>query len=105
MLAAEGEAAERLEIPHDAQVERLRRRSAALERQLEARIAQVEDLQRRLAEAERPGAAGEAEVAALRQEAERWRTEYEALMNTFTMRALRQPRRWYAAARRRLGGR
>jgi hypothetical protein len=28
--------------------------------------------------------------------------EYDALMQTFTMRALSRPRAWYAAARRRL---
>jgi len=91
--------------------ERLARRIAALERQVEARIAQVEDYQRRLAHAE--NALRSAENA--RREAERnigdarqvlWKAaEYDALMGTITIKALRLPRSWYAHARRALSQR
>ncbi len=81
----------------DAYVERLQRRNVALQRQLEARISQVGGLQARLDERERAGPAGAAEVELLRARA----AEYEALMATMTMRALRRPRAWYTGALRR----
>jgi chromosome segregation ATPase len=89
-------------VPVDALVERLRRRVAALERQLGVRIEEVASLRAQLAEAHRLlGDSREAEARAWR-EVEQWKTEHEALMNTLTMRALRRPREWYGAARRRL---
>ena len=105
MLPASGGSTDRLEIPPDARVERLQRRAAALERQLEARIAQVDELRDRLAEQERLAAAAKDDAARARAEAEALRpeaAEYEALMQTFTMRALSRPRSWYASARSRL---
>ena len=110
-----GEASDRLDPAPEAQLDRLRRRVSALERQLEARIAQVDALNDRLAaQAERPAAPAGEEVAAARDEAARARhqadllaakaAEYDALMGTFTMRALRLPRAWYGAVRRRLAG-
>ena len=98
MLAPDGGSSDPLEIPTDAQVERLQRRVAALERQLEARIAQVDELRNRLASPEQLVAEERAEADVLRRKA----AEYDALMQTFTMRALSRPREWYAAARRRL---
>lgn len=91
-----------MDIPDEARIERLQRRAAALERQLDTRIAQVEALQKRLAEQAAVLDTAHADAAAAHEETERWRTEYEALMNTRTMRALRLPRAWYAAVRRRL---
>jgi len=95
-----------LQVTAEAVQERLARRIAALERQVEARIAQVEDYQRRLAHAE--NALRSAENAS--REAERsigdahqvlWKAaEFDALMGTITMKALRLPRSWYAQARR-----
>ena len=105
MVSPDGGRPDPLEIPPDAQVERLQRRVAALERQLEARIGQVDELRRRLEELDRLMArAGEdatgaqAEGDVLRRKA----AEYDALMQTFTMRALSRPRELYASARRRL---
>jgi len=83
-------------------VERLGRRAAGLERQLEARITQVSTLQDRLAEQERVADRARRDATAARREAEAARFEYDALMHTVTMRAVRVPRAWYAAARRRL---
>jgi len=85
-------------IPSGALLERLQRRNAALQRQLEARIAQVGDLRARLEKRERAGACGAVEVEALRARA----AEYDALMATMTMRVLRRPRGWYAEVRRRV---
>lgn len=102
MLPPHGDAAgltglpEVLAISTDASAERLERRNAALQRQLEVRIAQVADLQARLDELGRVGNAGAAEAELLRAKAD----EYNALMATLTMRALRRPRGWYTAARR-----
>ena len=94
MLSPGGGSTDRLEIPPDARLERLQRRVAALERQLDARIAQVEELRHRLDDQER--LMGQVDV--LQSKA----GQYDALMRTFTMRALSRPRAWYAAARRRL---
>jgi predicted RNase H-like nuclease (RuvC/YqgF family) len=98
MVSPDGGSPDALEIPLDAQVERLQRRVSALERQLEARIAQVEELRNRLAGPEELVAEEQADDEILRRKA----AEYDALMQTFTMRALSRPRAWYAAARRRL---
>lgn len=111
MLSPQGEAAARrepsdpLEVPPDALVERLQRRIAALERQLEARIAQVTELQSRLLETEHQHRVAAEEPAQALAEADALRhkaAEYDALMATLTMRALRRPRAWYGQARRRL---
>lgn len=93
------EASDDLRVSAEARVERLTRRAAALERQVEARITQVEDLQRRLAHEENQARAARHEAAVAMPKA----IEYDALMNTVTMKALRLPRAWYGAARRRLG--
>jgi len=89
---------EAAKITPGASIERLQRRNAALQRQLEARIAQVGDLRALLEERERAGTCGAVEVEALRARA----AEYDALMATMTMRVLRRPRAWYAEVRRRL---
>ena len=89
-------------MPTDALVERLQRRIAALERQLEARIAQVADLQVQLAEQQRQAMRVSRDGAMSEEELSRKAAEYDALMATLTMRALRRPRAWYAQARRRL---
>ena len=102
MLSPSGGPTDRLEISPEAEVKRLRRRVAALERQLQARIAQVDDLRDRLTRQERRLAAADGEASRTPQDADPRIAEYEALMNTLTMRALRRPRDWYAAARRRL---
>ena len=105
MLAPDGGPSDPLEIPADAQLERLQRRVAALERQLEARIAQVDDLRRQLDERAAPAGAAREDAARVRAEADVLRhkaEQYDALMRTFTMRALGGPRAWYASARRRL---
>ena len=84
-------------------VERLKRRTAALERQLQARIDQVEDLQRRLAHHEKLAADASEDAAKAWREVEVLRpraAELDALLNTFTMRALSRPRAWYGDARR-----
>ena len=105
---SQGATFEPLEITDEARTERLQRRAGGLERQLEARIAEVARLRERLAHHEAmvqattssdPGAQQELHV--LRHKA----AEYDALMRTLTMRGLRLPRTWYAAARRRLPGR
>jgi len=93
------ETSDDLSVSDGARTERLTRRVAALERQVEVRIDQVEDLQRRLAHAENLVRAGEQQGMAAKA------AEYDALMNTFTMKALRMPRSWYGEARRRLAGR
>ena len=109
------EASGRLDPAHEDQLDRVRRRASALERQLEARIAQADALDDPHADqAQRPAAPAGEEVAAARDEAARARhqadllaakaAEYDALMGTFTMRALRLPRAWYGAVRRRLAG-
>lgn len=90
---------DQLEVPPDALVERLQRRVAALERQLDARIARIDQLQARVEDQDRallqiPQL--EHEMAALRLRVE----EYDRLLQTFTMRTLQRPREWYAAARR-----
>ena len=100
------EASDDLRVPAEARQERLARRVAALERQIEARIAQVEDYQRRLAHAEnaartaedalRRAEGGAEEVSQMLEQAK----EYDALMGTITMKALRLPRSWYGRARR-----
>ena len=100
------EASDDLRVTAEAREERLARRVAALERQVEARIAQVEDYQRRLAHAEnaartaedalRRAESGAEEVSQMLQKAR----EYDALMGTITMKALRLPRSWYGRARR-----
>jgi len=100
-----GGSSEDLQVSAEAREHRLARRVAALERQVETRIAQVEDLQRRLAHAENGWrAAEEARGASERRAADAdgargKAVEYDALMGTFTMRALRVPRTWYAQAR------
>ena len=97
-----------LEVSSEALAERLQRRVTALERQLEARIAQVDDLRARLAQQERLTAEARGDASRSRAEADVLRpkaAEYEALMRTFTMRALDRPRVLYAAARRRVTGR
>lgn len=93
---ASPESPDRLDISDDARLARQTRRVAALERQVEARIEQVADLRRQLAHAERlvRAAKDEATASALRA------VQYDALMATFTMRALRLPRAAYAAARK-----
>lgn len=105
---SQGPTFEPLEIADEARTARLQRRAAGLERQLEARIAEIARLRERLAHHEAierattsrdSGAQQEHDV--LRQKA----AEYDALMRTLTMRGLRLPRTWYAAARRRLPGR
>ena len=87
------------EVPVDALVARLQRRVAGLERQLEARIAEIGRLHERLSDQER-------QTRAARDDAKRAQVkadELDALLGTFTMRALRRPREWYGAVRRRLG--
>lgn len=84
-------------MPLDAMVERLQRRTAALERQLEARIGEISNLQARLAEQE-PLTQAAADALVHRA------NEYDALMQTLTMRVLRRPRAWYTTARRRAPG-
>ena len=108
MLSPQGEAAteggqpDRLDVPVEALVERLRRRVAALERQLDTRIEEVAELRQQLDDAHALlGESRQGEARAWR-EVERRAAEHDALMNTFTMRALRRPREWYGAARRRL---
>lgn len=91
---------DRLNVSTEARAERLARRVAALERQVEARVEQVEDLRRQLAHAERQATSNASELA----EARRIKAEYDALMATFTMRALRLPRAVYGEVRRRLRG-
>jgi hypothetical protein len=89
-------------VTAEAREERLARRVAALERQVEARIEQVEDYQRRLAHVENALRATE-EAAGdqhLTEEVRRKAAEYDALMATFTMKALELPRSWYGRARR-----
>jgi hypothetical protein len=95
--AVQGEPSDPLEVSQDALVKRLQRRVAALERQLEARIAQVADLQARIAQhqQDRPDPGVDAD---LRHRA----AQYDALMATATMRALRLPRAWYGEVRRRI---
>ena len=105
MLSPDAGLSDHLEIPPDAYVERLQRRITALERQLDARIAQVEELKVRLGEHDGLAPADTDEPVRAWEEAEILRhkaAEYDALMNTFTMRALSRPRAWYASARRRL---
>ena len=89
---------DRLDVSAEARAERLARRVAALERQIESRIEQVEDLRRRLAHAEREGMATGSDPVEARRKA----AQYDALMATFTMRALRVPRAVYGEVRRRL---
>lgn len=84
-------------MPLEALVKRLQRRTAALERQLEARIGEISKLQARLVE---PEPLTQAAADALVHRA----NEYDALMQTLTMRVLRRPRAWYATARRRAPG-
>ncbi len=79
-------------------VERLRRRSAALERQLDSRIGEVAALKERLAERDRQGDVVLGDIEVMRAKA----AEYDALMATLTMRALRRPREWYSEALRRI---
>jgi predicted RNase H-like nuclease (RuvC/YqgF family) len=102
--AANGGSSDRLDVPADARVERLQRRIAALERQLEARIAQIADLQEHLAEQQRRIrlAEGDGPVPVTEVELRHKAAEYDALMATLTMRILRRPRAWYTEARRRL---
>ena len=105
MLSADGGPSDSLEITPDAQLERLQRRVAALERQLDARIAQVDELRHRSEEQERSAVAARDDAARARAEADLLRhkaEEHDALMHTFTMRALSRPRALYASARRRL---
>ncbi|MDQ3643782.1 MAG: hypothetical protein M3450_20515 [Actinomycetota bacterium] len=100
------EASDDLRVTAEAREERLARRVAALERQVEARIAQVEDYQRRLAHAEnaartaedalRTAESGAEEASRMLEKAR----EYDALMGTITMKALRLPRSWYGRVRR-----
>lgn len=88
-----------LQVTAEAREERLARRVAALERQVEARIAQVEDYQRRLAHVE--NALAVAEPLARQVSEVLWKAaEYDALMGTRTMKMLRLPRSWYSRARR-----
>ena len=98
MLSPTGGSTDRLEIPADAQLERLQRRVAAMQRQLDARIAQVDELRSRLADNDRLVAEATREAEILRSKA----AQYDALMQTLTMRVLRRPRDWYITARRRL---
>jgi predicted RNase H-like nuclease (RuvC/YqgF family) len=98
MVSPDRGSSDALEIPLEAQVERLQRRVSALERQLEARIAQVDELRDRLASPQELVAEDRGDDEILRRKA----AEYDALMQTFTMRALSRPREWYASARRRL---
>ena len=95
------EGPDQLDIAPEARIERLTRRVAALERQVEARIGQVDDLQRRLRHAENLDGASQQEMAAAKAKA----AEYDALMATFTMRALRLPRAAYAVVRKVAAGR
>ncbi|HEV2761261.1 MAG TPA: hypothetical protein VGV86_17000 [Acidimicrobiales bacterium] len=100
------EASDDLQVTAEARHERLARRVAALERQVEARIAQVEDYQRRLAHAENAARAAEEALRTAERRAEEASqvlgksSEYDALMGTITMKALRLPRSWYGRARR-----
>ena len=94
--SAGDEASGELQVPAEARAERLARRVAALERQVEARIEQIEDLKRLLLHAENLVAAARQETAAAKLKG----AEYDALMRTFTMRALRLPRGAYGMARR-----
>lgn len=92
-------ASDDLQVTEAACQDRLERRIAALERQLEARIAQIDEYQRRLAQAEGVARAAERAMGDVPQVV--WKAaEYDALMNTATMKALRLPRSWYARARR-----
>ena len=110
MVGAEGagpdEGPDQLEVSAEARADRLARRVAALERQLEARIEQVEHLRRQLAHGEAHSAFDDRRSNATSfSELERKAAEYDALMRTFTMRALSRPRGWYAALRRRVSRR
>jgi hypothetical protein len=115
MLAPAGEAAayggsgeDPLEAAPGAVLARLRRRSAALERQLEARIVQVAALDAQLEEQQRLAREAAEDAVRAREEAKALRpkaAEYDALMNTLTMRALRLPRAWYGLVRARLARR
>ena len=96
---------EPFDIPVDALVDRLRRRTAAVERQLDARIEEVGTLRARIADHDNVLAAAREGEARAWREVERLTAEHEALMSTLTMRILRRPRDWYGAARRRLGRR
>jgi chromosome segregation ATPase len=100
------EASDDLRVTAEARGERLARRVAALERQVEARIAQVEDYQRRLAHAENAARTAEDALRTAERRVEEASQalgkakEYDALMGTITMKALRLPRSWYGRARR-----
>lgn len=103
--AASGDPSDDVGVFPDAMIERLQRRVAAMERQLEVRIDQVGDLQARLAHQERLAAEARDDAARAWREVEALRpraAELDALMNTMTMRALRRPRAWYGDVRRRL---
>jgi chromosome segregation ATPase len=96
VVASRGEESEELAVSAEALAERLARRVAALERQLERRIAVADDLRRQLDAVHRELSDARAEVAAARAKGD----EYDALMQTATMRVLARPRGWYGAARR-----
>lgn len=85
----------------DALVERLRRRGAALQRQLDAGVSEIVDLKARLGERVPASSPPRDEAAAARElDILRFKAaEYDALMQTLTMRALQRPRQWYALAR------
>lgn len=87
--------ADRLDVPAEALAARYARRVEGLTRQLEARIDKIDDLERQLAHLRLESLRdAEAEVNA------RKAAEYDALMNTLTMRLLRRPREAYGAVRR-----
>jgi len=92
---------DRLDVPADALAARLARRVEGLTRQLEARIGETEDLKRQLNHL-RGGTATPEQVA---EENAHKAAEYDALMNTLTMRLLRRPRHVYATVRNHLSDR
>jgi len=92
--AAPGDA-DHLDVPAEALAARLARRVEGLTRQLEARIARIDDLERQLGHLRLDNTRETTPEDNARKAA-----EYDALMNTLTMRMLRRPREAYAVARR-----
>jgi hypothetical protein len=79
-----------VEIGDEDRVARLEARLAHVLRQLETRIAQVDELNAEIVR-----------LRSAREDADRYRRQFDALMATKTMRALRIPRQLYTKARAR----
>jgi hypothetical protein len=94
-------------VSPDERAQRLERRLASVLRQLELRIAEVDqlrhDFDRQLLSSSR-GQQLQRRLVELEREAVTWRGQYERLMATKTMRALRVPRSLYGRLRPRLDG-